>query len=339
MTFSLWISGLLLISLTGAHGLDYFPENLVVAKENDVNPIKLTCGTTTKETVTWKHKGEELDEDSVEEGVELNGSDLILSKVETPLVGEYSCWRGEKMLSSFHVLLEKEEAGELESFMSCRAKSYNCSFSCTWNRTGYAAVRLGLGHDCRQGLKSCQWLGSSSKKIQNGAFQFELPHSLSPYAEESSRLELTAEAISINNQSVLRRNKNFYLRDIIQPDSPKIVRCQAVDQELNVTIEPPSTWSAPHSFFTLENEIEYRLKDDDKRGRSSSTLIPKGISQLRVRCRDPLVVSAWSQWTPWKNVRTGREVPCQSRKKGGKKNRKKKQEKRKNQDAGLSQAS
>lgn len=48
----------------------------------------------------------------------------------------------------------------------------------------------------------------------------------------------------------------------VQPDSPRIVKCQVVEQDLNVTIEPPSSWSTPHSFFILEHEIEYVLKDN-----------------------------------------------------------------------------
>lgn len=35
---------------------------------------------------------------------------------------------------------------------------------------------------------------------------------------------------------------------------------------------------------------------------SSSAVIPKAVSELRVRSRDDLAMSAWSKWTPWKNV-------------------------------------
>lgn len=62
-----------------------------------------------------------------------------------------------------------------------------------------------------EGVKSCHWVNSSNQ-TQDGGFQFQLSHSLSPYAEESTKLELTAEAII--NDSFLRRTKRFYLRDI-----------------------------------------------------------------------------------------------------------------------------
>uniref|UniRef100_A0A8C4F4V3 Interleukin-12 subunit beta n=1 Tax=Dicentrarchus labrax TaxID=13489 RepID=A0A8C4F4V3_DICLA len=308
-TLSLWMFGLLFISLTGAHGLNNFPENFVVAKTNE--NVILTCGSKADGAVTWKFRmfpSEEMEDVDSEDNIQQEGQNLKVSEVGTPVLGEYSCWRGEEKLSSTYLLLEDEEEEELDSLIRCRAKSYDCNFTCKWTRDGYTAVRLGLGHECSEGGKSCHWV-SSSEQLQDGGFQFVLSHSLSPYAEESTMLELTAEAI--NDLSILRRTKRFYLRDIVQPDSPQIVKCQEVDQELNVTIDPPSTWSTPYSFFSLEHEIEYELKDDGQTGRSSSSaLIPKKISKLRVRSRDSLVLSTWSQWTPWKNVRTGKKNLC-----------------------------
>uniref|UniRef100_A0A3Q3KA24 Interleukin-12 subunit beta n=2 Tax=Monopterus albus TaxID=43700 RepID=A0A3Q3KA24_MONAL len=277
-----------------ANGLNSFPENFVVAKLNDDNPVTLTCGTRTDENVTWRFRNRMIKDGFFKDSLQRVGQDLIVSDVGTPMMGEYSCWRGEEKLSSTYLLLEVE-GDELDSLISCRANSYGCMFSCTWTSTGYTAVRLGLGHDCNKGEKSCQWVSGS-----DGGFQFELSHSTSPYAEESTMLELTVEAIA--DFGILRRTKRFYLRDIIQPDSPQIVKCQEEEQYLNVTINAPSSWSTPHSFFSLEHEIEYVFKDDGTIERSSSALIPKKISKLRVRSRDSLVRSAWSQWSSWKNV-------------------------------------
>lgn len=50
----------------------------------------------------------------------------------------------------------------------------------------------------------------------------------------------------------------------VQPDSPQTITCQEVGHGLKVTIDPPSTWSSPNSFFSLEHEIQYRLKDDGR---------------------------------------------------------------------------
>ncbi|XP_053181490.1 interleukin-12 subunit beta [Scomber japonicus] len=306
-TLSVWIFGLLSISLTGAHGLDHFPKNFVVAKRNDANAVTLTCSTKSSGEVVWKFE----DDSDFEDNVQKIGTSLSVTEVDTPMLGEYSCWSGGEMLSSTYLLLKAEDEEELNSFINCRAKSYDCNFTCTWTSNEYTAVRLGLGHDCYEGGKSCDWV-TSSQQLQNGGFQFELSHSLSPYAEESTMIELTAEAII--DFYIHRTIKRFYLRDIVQPDSPQIVKCQEVDQDLNVTIDPPTSWSTPHSFFSLEHEIEYVLKDDGKTGRSSSALIPKRISKLRVRSRDPLVISTWSQWTPWKNVITGKKKLCKCKK-------------------------
>uniref|UniRef100_A0A3B4WHJ6 Interleukin-12 subunit beta n=1 Tax=Seriola lalandi dorsalis TaxID=1841481 RepID=A0A3B4WHJ6_SERLL len=296
-TLSLWIFGLLLIDPTGVLGLHHFPENYVMAKRG--NSVTLTCNTNFDGPFTWKFAANTVDE--AEEIEDFNtiykqvGKNLIVSDVDSPALGEYSCWSGEERLSSTFLLVEAEEGNNFDSLMKCWAKSYDCTFSCNWAKGLYTAVRLGLGDDCSEGRKSCHWVNSSGQHL-NGGFQFELSHSLSPYAEETNMLVLTAEAII--NHNILRRTKRFYLRDIIQPESPQIVNCQEMEQELNVTIDPPSTWSSPHSFFSLEHEIQYKLKDDG----SPSVLIPKKISMLRVRSRDPLVLSNWSQWTPWKNV-------------------------------------
>lgn len=47
-------------------------------------------------------------------------------------------------------------------------------------------------------------------------------------------------------------------------------------------------------FFFLLQETPCEL--------GSNMKVPKGISKLRVRCRDSLLLSQWSDWTPWQNV-------------------------------------
>lgn len=68
-----------------------------------------------------------------------------------------------------------------------------------------------------EGGKTCDWVSSDQK---DGRFQFELNHSLSPYTEESTQLEVTVEAIV--ELSVLRKTKRFYLRDISKLRETKI---------------------------------------------------------------------------------------------------------------------
>ncbi|XP_027888626.1 interleukin-12 subunit beta [Xiphophorus couchianus] len=306
MTLLSWITAFLLISTTAAYQeakLDHFPENFVVAKPGD--SVSLTCLTTTTGPVTWKLNN---DESGFEDYMSKHGHILIVRDVEGPLLGEYSCWRGETKLSSTYLLQKTEEGEDIDSLFTCRAKSYDCNFSCRWTEDRHEAVRLGVGPDCTKGLPTCHWVSSSGQPNSEG-FQFELTHTLSPFGEESTMLEVTAEAI--NDFVLLRRTKLFYLRDIVVPDSPRIVSFEVLQSKLNVSIEPPSSWSTPHSFFSLEHEIEYVLRDNGKTISSLSSLIPKKISMFRARSRDPLVSSPWSQWTPWKNGRNS----CQCKKK------------------------
>lgn len=62
-----------------------------------------------------------------------------------------------------------------------------------------------------EGRQSCQWV-TSSVQLSDGGFQFELSHFQSPYTEESTMLQVTAEAI--HDLFILRKTKRFYLRDI-----------------------------------------------------------------------------------------------------------------------------
>lgn len=60
--------------------------------------------------------------------------------------------------------------------------------------------------------------------------------------------------------------KLVWFSSTVQPDSPQIVKCQKKGQKLEVTIEPPPTWSSIHSFFSLENQIEYVDEEEEKVG-------------------------------------------------------------------------
>ncbi|XP_054628591.1 interleukin-12 subunit beta [Dunckerocampus dactyliophorus] len=281
---SMLIFGLLFLSLIRANELKYFPKSYVMAKGSD--SVMLPCGTKSQTNVMWKFENGVVDS--------MDGPNLLVKHVDELTLGEYTCLSENEKASTF-LLMEDENEEELDSLLSCRARSYDCAFNCRWNDNKYEAVRLGLGPHCRDGGDPCQWVYSTHQS-QDGSFHFRLTHSLTPYAEESSMLELTAEAIRGNY--ILRRTKRFYLRNIIQPDSP-IVSWQEVGRNINVTIHPPSSWSTPHSFFSLEHQIQYEHKDDGKWHLSSIPMIPKQITKLRAQSRDLLVQSAWSEWTSW----------------------------------------
>lgn len=152
---------------------------IVVLARKDEDAV-LTCNTAAGRAVTWKLKDYDLD--MLECKPTENGRRLTVSK-EDPQMGEYSCWSEEQMLSTVFLLHEGKESGEIFFFIShssrhsfkysslcisnfiislslswcvhiviwidstfhCRATSYDCSFSCKWMSSGYAAVRVGLG--------------------------------------------------------------------------------------------------------------------------------------------------------------------------------------------------
>ncbi|XP_077417027.1 interleukin-12 subunit beta isoform X2 [Vanacampus margaritifer] len=287
----MWVFCLLLISLMGANGLDSFPKRFVAAKKK--NTFTLPCGVTSKEDATWTFNDENV--------VQKAGSNLVIDGVGMPSVGNYTCSNGVESVSTY-LLLQDEDERDFDSFLTCRAKSYNCTISCEWKDPKYKLVRLGLGHHCLEGNKSCSW------EMGDGRLHFELTHKVSPFSEERDMLELTAQAIT--NYTLLKKTKRFYLRDIIQPDHPQIVKCQKKNGKVNLIIDPPCTWSAPGSFFPLEHEVKYKRTSGGQEmnvppcSSPCPLNLPTRISKwnLKVRSRDLLVKSNWGKWTDWKIV-------------------------------------
>lgn len=85
---------------------------VVVAKRFE--RYTLTCSSKADEGVTWKMEGNRLDD---EENVKRNGPNLTVLEVDTPSLGNYSCWKGDEMLSSTYLLLEDDEEHDLGEFL------------------------------------------------------------------------------------------------------------------------------------------------------------------------------------------------------------------------------
>lgn len=85
---------------------------VVVAKGN--TGFTLTCNADPDAAVSWKFTvGKVMESIASYNNVQQDGQNLNISKVDTPNVGEYSCWSGGKMLSSVHLLLQANEEDEL----------------------------------------------------------------------------------------------------------------------------------------------------------------------------------------------------------------------------------
>ena len=83
---------------------------VVVVKRENVEPVTLTCNAKTDGPVTkWTLNGVEVDFDDVQ----MDGQNLSVPNVDTPMLGEYSCFRGEQKLSSTYLLMETEEQVDL----------------------------------------------------------------------------------------------------------------------------------------------------------------------------------------------------------------------------------
>ncbi|KAJ8380871.1 hypothetical protein SKAU_G00016490 [Synaphobranchus kaupii] len=308
MYLSPWISLLLAMCIPVVCSLNSFPENMRVSQKS----VNLTCHTKFQGQVTWKHTLEGHVK-TVKESrfVNIMGRSLNLTSLDTPNAGEYSCWGEGKELYREYLLLESEEeeleedeedynnddddaAKERADSFSCSTQTYSCFFKCYLSAFGFTAARLRYH---RVGQAPSPWQNASS--AQNN-FQFTLPLSYSPYAEESAALEVTAEAV--NSRRYLKKTLHFYLRDIVQPDPPQKVKCERAGKTLSVTVEPPDSWAQPFSYFPLEHQIEYINKNNGKTELAASGMIKQRVSMLRARSRDPLIPSAWSKWSPWKNV-------------------------------------
>ncbi|XP_030646295.1 interleukin-12 subunit beta [Chanos chanos] len=296
--------------------------------EKTVNPLQTTRVHSLLEiheaddvAVTWKrsHEGHTVDlEES--EVLKFSGRSLTLSDLEADLTGNYSCWSSghpHTPLDYTYVLLDvsRDVTEAQDNTISCFAENYSCSFFCLWTHPQFIAFRL------RNERDNGSWVSSSLGGV------FSLSHTTSPYAEELEPVRVTGEAISA--ELYFKTSKHFYLRDIIRPSHPEGVSCKRNDMQLNVRVEPPSSWATPRSYYPLEHEIQYQYRDNGKKAQVVQSegkilMVPLGISKLRVRCRDPLVPSQWSEWTPWKNVQKrrgkgGRErVLCRTKKRSQK---------------------
>lgn len=84
----------------------------VIAKRNDNSLVTLTCRTAGEGPLVWKLNDEDVD---FEYHYERDGKNLIVSEIDAPLLGEYSCWRGGEKLSSTFLLQEAEEQTDKEN--------------------------------------------------------------------------------------------------------------------------------------------------------------------------------------------------------------------------------
>ncbi|KAJ8413961.1 hypothetical protein AAFF_G00065590 [Aldrovandia affinis] len=297
MYLSPWIALLLATCFPLACGLTSFPGKMQVKQMED--NVILTCVTDFQGQVTWKQKvSGHVTEVKASSFAIINGRSLHLKDLDRPNAGEYSCWGEGQERDHTYLLLEQQDGTEENDVLSCSAQAYSCSFICRWSVKGFTAARLSYHREGQDSSRTVH--GKHSPSAEQGSFEFTVLHFYSPFAEEHTRIVVTVEAVSA--EYYLKKTLRFYLRDIVQPDPPKSVMCEKEGKSLSVTVQPAPSWAQPLSYFPLVHQIEFIHRNNGKRELTDNGVITVKVSRLRARSRDPLVPSAWSKWSPWKNV-------------------------------------
>ncbi|XP_036441553.1 interleukin-12 subunit beta [Colossoma macropomum] len=278
----------LLFCITRVSAVDTFPEKIALGRI--AGNVTLRCDTA-KQHVTWKHDSEDIEPSEL---AELKDKQLILHDFQEDQMGNYTCWSEGELVDYTYILLD-ESWKFTDSIISCTAETFNCTFKicCRMDQAGFSVFRL------RNQRDDSSWV----QRSEDGFFY--LTHSTNPYAEEAERLAVIGEAVSSSDR-YFNISHNFYLRDIIKPAIPQIKHMS----KNKVTVRPPASWAKPESYYPLEHEIQYRKRDDGMVMSfkfDDNMKVPDGMSDLRVRSRDSLLLSQWSDWTPWQNVRKRRK--------------------------------
>ncbi|XP_050991685.1 interleukin-12 subunit beta isoform X2 [Labeo rohita] len=285
---------LLCLSIVRMSALDFFPEKFAIGERH--TNVTLTCRTD-KDNIEWKREDTVLSQSDCEK---ISGRDLTVIDLEEDLTGNYTCWSGTDLQDYTYLLLDKSKEATA-SKINCTAETFSCTekIKCAWTSDEFTTFRL------RNTRDNGDWVSQSVA----GEFFF-LPHSTNSYSEESERLLITGEAVS--TCCYMKTDHSFFLRDIVKPAVSSISICnisnQGTDKQIiELVVTPPSTWPQPHSFFPLKHQIEYEIRHDGKLQtkdweEGTKFQVEGSITKLRVRCRDLLLLSQWSEWTPWKNV-------------------------------------
>ncbi|CAM4580059.1 unnamed protein product [Leuciscus chuanchicus] len=309
------------LSITRISALNLFPDKFKIGEKH--TSVTLTCKTD-KDSVTWKREDDTMDMDSPYE--KLNGRNLTVIDLQEDQIGNYTCWSDKGLEDYTYLLLDKSKEATVFN-INCTAETLSCTehIKCTWTSDEFTAFRL------RNTRDNGNWVSQPVDGV------FFLPHSTNSYSEESERLLITGEAVS--SCCYMKTEYSFYLRDIVKPASPAVSICTVKnegsdEQIIELEVMPPSSWPQPPSFFPLKHQVEYQIRHngelESKEWEEGSKIKVEGhIRKLRVRSRDMLLLSQWSEWTSWKNVPDG-ETRTRAKKRGKEKKRQNEQEKIRN---------
>ncbi|XP_077049875.1 interleukin-12 subunit beta [Siphateles boraxobius] len=304
------------LSITRMSALNLFPDKFVIGEKH--TSVTLICETN-KDSVTWKRDTVDIVESDFEK---LSGRSLTVIDLQEDQLGNYTCWSDKGLEDYTYLLLDKSKEATVFN-INCTAETLSCNerIKCTWTSDEFTAFRL------RNTRGDGKWLSQHVDGV------FFLPHSTNSYSEESERLLITGEAVS--SCCYMKTDYSFYLRDIVKPANPDISICTVNNegsdkQIIELEVRPPSSWPQPHSFFPLKHQVEYQIRHNGelktKEWEERSKIEVKGhIIKLRVRSRDMLLLSQWSEWTSWTNVPDG-ETRIRNKESGKDRKRQKEQQ-------------
>ncbi|XP_050801488.1 interleukin-12 subunit beta-like [Gopherus flavomarginatus] len=240
------------------------------------------------------------------------GRTLTLQGLDQPATGNYSCWRGPRLLDSTYVVVSDPEYPLLQGSpghaVTCQAESYHGELTCSWTALRPATFRAHLSRNPGSAPRTWVYVGGGAAlqgPDQPQSFTVTLADgTFCPFAEEPRPLELALEGISA--ESFVNITRRIFLRDIVRPGPPQDVAAQSKGGRLYLSWAPPASWSSPHSYFLLRYQLEYKQWDG-----TTGSLQLDGVTEMsvegdvrwvQIRCQDPLVNSTWSPWTTWQKV-------------------------------------
>ncbi|XP_075774448.1 interleukin-12 subunit beta-like [Pelodiscus sinensis] len=305
------------LCLAPAAALASFPSKFLVGEVS--GQLAVTCDAP-QEKVTWRQNG---DPEIMAEH-RAAGRTLTLQGLDLPATGNYSCWRGARLLDSTYVVLSDPHyplllgtpgacgggtfrRGQVEGrAVTCQAESYSGELTCSWTALRRAAFRARISR--RPGAPG-PWLhvdgAAQQDPDQPRLFTVTLRDgTFCPFAEESRMLELELEGIS--NESFVSATCRLFLRDIVRPGPPRDVAAHSEGGKLHLSWDPPASWTRPHSYFPLRYQLEYQHPNG-----TTGSLLLEGVTEMslggdvrrvQIRCQDPLVNSTWSPWTTWPSL-------------------------------------
>ncbi|XP_075043854.1 interleukin-12 subunit beta-like [Mixophyes fleayi] len=134
----------------------------------------------------------------------------------------------------------------------------------------------------------------SQDRVHSIQFNLTIPE-FCPFAEQVNAIHVSVDIIT--NSDYLTGNQSYYLRDIVTPEAPEIVK--VTTEQISWT--QPSSWSHSSSFFPLlyEIKVNYRNNTNVPNFLEKQHYSMTDVRKFSVRCRDLFYPGPWSSWRSW----------------------------------------